>query len=339
MHNNFIKHFIVVLIIFSNQSFGKEFNELFTIYTPVENSSKIESSINSSFNNLIFRISGSNSPSNIWRIINSGSTRKDFIISYSIKNFDGMSFLEVKFNQDKVISKFKELSIPIIGYSRPVVLFLIEIESGTESSYFVSQEAKNGLDTVFINSLDKLSKQRGLFLEIPILDLEDQKVLSNSNILSSPKDYLISKYNFDELVDLKLINIGFNEWLFSGDIERSISSNIYKKDIESIFEEYVESIIPIVFQDLIIDTSNVFPITIDVQGIASYEDYKISKEKLLTLIEVTDLEILSFKNNIIRYKANIMGDISSLNREIRNNSFFKIYDYKNNEQLNLIYIK
>ena len=339
MHNNLIKHFIVVLIIFSNQSFGKEFNELFTIYTPVENSSKIDSSINSSFNNLIFRISGSNSPSNIWRIINSGSTRKDFIISYSIKNFDGMSFLEVKFNQDKVISKFKELSIPIIGYSRPVVLFLIEIESGTESSYFVSQEAKNGLDTIFIDSLDKLSKHRGLFLELPILDLEDQEVLSNSNILSSPKEYLISKYNFDELVDLKLINIGFNEWLFSGDIERSISSNIYKKDIESIFEEYVESIIPIAFQDLVIDTSNVFPITIDVQGIASYEDYKISKDKLLTLIEVTDLEILSFKNNIIRYKANIMGDISSLNREIRNNSFFKIYDYKNNEQLNLIYIK
>ena len=339
MHNNFIKHFIVVLIIFSNQSFGKEFNELFTIYTPVENSSKIESSINSSFNNLIFRISGSNSPSNIWRIINSGSTRKDFIISYSIKNFDGMSFLEVKFNQDKVISKFKELSIPIIGYSRPVVLFLIEIESGTESSYFVSQEAKNGLDTIFIDSLDKLSKHRGLFLELPILDLEDQEVLSNSNILSSPKEYLISKYNFDELVDLKLINIGFNEWLFSGDIERSISSNIYKKNIESIFEEYVESIIPIAFQDLIIDTSNVFSITIDVQGITSYEDYKISKDKLLTLIEVTDLEILSFKNNIIRYKANIMGDTSSLNREIRNNSFFKIHDYKNNEQLNLIYIK
>ena len=103
MHNNFIKHFIVVLIIFSNQSFGKEFKELFTIYAPIENSSKIESSINSSFNNLIFRISGSNSPSNIWRIINSGSTRKDFISSYSIKNFDGVSFLEVKFNQDKVI--------------------------------------------------------------------------------------------------------------------------------------------------------------------------------------------------------------------------------------------
>ncbi|NDH59726.1 MAG: DUF2066 domain-containing protein, partial [Proteobacteria bacterium] len=46
MHNNFIKHFLVILIIFSNHSFGKEFEELFTIYVPIENSSKIESSIN-----------------------------------------------------------------------------------------------------------------------------------------------------------------------------------------------------------------------------------------------------------------------------------------------------
>ena len=79
MNNSFIKHLLVVLIIFSNYSFGKEFEELFTIYVPIENTSKIESSINQSFNNLVFRISGSKSPSNIWKIINSGSSRKDFI--------------------------------------------------------------------------------------------------------------------------------------------------------------------------------------------------------------------------------------------------------------------
>jgi hypothetical protein len=339
MHNNFIKHFIVVLIIFSNQSFGKEFNELFTIYEPIENSSKIESSINSSFNNLIFRISGSNSPSNIWKIINSGSSRKDFIASYSMKNIDGISFLEVKFNQDRIISKFKELSIPIIGYSRPVIFFLIEIESGAESSYIVSQDPKNSLDRIFINILDRLSKQRGLFLEIPILDLEDQKFLSNSDILSPPKDYLISKYNFDKLVDIKLINIGLNEWVFSGDIERSILSQSYKKDIERIFFEYVESIIPLSLEDLAIDTSNVSLISINVKGISSYEDYKISKDKLLTLIGVTDLDILSFKNNIIKYQANIMGDINSLSRDIDNNSFFEIDGFRSSEDLNLIYKK
>jgi hypothetical protein len=339
IHNNLIKYFIVVLIIFSNQSFGKEFNELFTIYVPIESSSKIESSINSSFNDLIFRISGSNSPSNIWKIINSGSARKDFIISYSIKNIQNQSLLEVKFNQDKIISKFKELSIPIIGYSRPVLLFLIEVGSGLETPYLVSQDPKNSIDTIFIDVLDRLSEERGLFLEIPIFDLQDQKVLANTNILSLPKDYITSNYNFDELVEIKLINVGLNEWSFSGDIERSISSELYKKDIENIFLRYVESKISEAFEGLTINTSNTSTLKIDVRGVNSYEDYKNSKDKLLKLIGITDLEILSFQNNIIRYQANIMGDINSLNRDIENSSFFITNNSKTSNQLSLVYTK
>ncbi len=339
MHNNFIKHFIVGLIIFSNQSFGKEFNELFTIYEPIENSSSIESSINSSFNNLIYRVSGSNSSSNIWKIINSGSSRKDFITSYSIKNYDGNSFLEVKFNQDKVISKFKELSIPIISHSRPVIFFLIEVESGAETSYFISQESNSALDNIFINTLDRLSNQRGIFLEIPVFDLADQRILSDSNILSSPREYLISKYDFDNLLDIKLINLGFNEWSFSGDINAAISSESYITDIETIFLEHVESIISKALENLVIDTTNTFITKIYVTGINTYEDYKISKDKLLKLIAVSDLEILSFKNNTIEYKATIMGDMNSLQRDVLNNSFFDINNLNKSEALNLVYLK
>ncbi|MDC3411019.1 DUF2066 domain-containing protein [Gammaproteobacteria bacterium] len=339
MHNNFIKHFIVGLIIFSNQSFGKEFNELFTIYEPIENSSNIESSINSSFNNLIYRVSGSNSSSNIWKIINSGSSRKDFITSYSIKKYDGNSFLEVKFNQDKVISKFKELSIPIISHSRPVIFFLIEVESGAETSYFISQESNSALDNIFINTLDRLSNQRGIFLEIPVFDLADQRILSDFNILSSPREYLISKYDFDNLLDIKLINLGFNEWSFSGDINAAISSESYITDIETIFLEHVESIISKALENLVIDTTNTFITKIYVTGINTYEDYKISKDKLLKLIAISDLEILSFKNNTIEYKATIMGDMNSLRRDVLNNSFFDINSLNKSEALNLVYLK
>ena len=339
MHNNFIKHFIVGLIIFSNQSFGKEFNELFTIYEPIENSSSIESSINSSFNNLIYRVSGSNSSSNIWKIINSGSSRKDFITSYSIKKYDGNSFLEVKFNQDKVISKFKELSIPIISHSRPVIFFLIEVESGAETSYFISQESNTDLDNIFINTLDRLSNQRGIFLELPIFDLADQRILSDSNILSTPREYLISKYDFDNLLDIKLINLGFNEWSFSGDINAAISSESYITDIETIFLEHVESIISKALENLVIDTTNTFITKIYVTGIDTYEDYKISKDKLLKLIAISDLEILSFKNNTIEFKATIMGDMNSLRRDVLNNSFFDINNLNKSEALNLVYLK
>ena len=54
----------MLIILLFNHSFGKEFEELL-LFMPIENSSKIETSINKSFNNLVFRISGSKSPSNI----------------------------------------------------------------------------------------------------------------------------------------------------------------------------------------------------------------------------------------------------------------------------------
>jgi hypothetical protein len=151
-----------------------------------------------------------------------------------------------------------------------------------ETPYLVSQDPKNSIDTIFIDVLDRLSEERGLFLEIPIFDLQDQKVLANTNILSLPKDYISSNYNFDELVEIKLINVGLNEWSFSGDIERSISSELYKKDIENIFLRYVESKISEAFEGLTIDTSNTSTLKIDVRGVNSYEDYKNSKDKLLS---------------------------------------------------------
>jgi len=76
-----------------------------------------------------------------------------------------------------------------------------------------------------------------------------------------------------------------------------------------------------------------------VTGINSYEDYKISKDKLLKLIAISDLEILSFKNNTIEYKATIMGDMNSLQRDVLNNSFFDINNLNKSEALNLVYLK
>ena len=74
-------------------------------------------------------------------------------------------------------------------------------------------------------------------------------------------------------------------------------------------------------------------------GINTYEDYKISKDKLLKLIAISDLEILSFKNNTIEYKATIIGDMNSLQRDVQNNSFFDINNLNKSDALNLVYLK
>ena len=92
---NFIKYILFSLIIISNTCFGKEFDKLFVVYEPIQNSAEIEKSINSAFNTMIYRLSGTSSPSTVWKIINSGNSRKDFIKSYSIKTSENKNYLEV----------------------------------------------------------------------------------------------------------------------------------------------------------------------------------------------------------------------------------------------------
>ena len=330
MHNNLIKHFIVGLIIFSNFSFGKEFSELFTIYEPIKNSSNIEKSINISFNKMVYRLSGSDSPSNIWKIINSGVSRKDLIISYSIKNIDDLSYLQVNFDQSLIIKAFNNLSIPVVGYSRPVVFFLIEIDSGSEAPYFLSSAiSPRRVDNILKDNMNKLSQDRGIFLELPIFDLEDTKTLSSMSVFNSPNEYISSKYNYDNLIQIKITNSGLGEWVISGDINKSFIGNNFYQDLEEVFSQFLIKLIDQNLNDLAIVTSKNSELYISLQGISSFDSYTESRQYLERFIGIKTLEIVSFKDNIITFKAKIVGDEAKLAKTIKNSSFLNIIDENN----------
>ena len=187
----FLKHTLLSLIIFSNTCFGKEFDKLFVVLEPIDTVSQIEKSINNSFNTMIYRLSGSDSPSNIWKIINAGNARKNFIKSYSIKNINNKSYLEVNFEKDLLIEVFNRLSIPILSNSRPIVLFLIEIDSGTEEPYYLTNSQNNSfLDESLKDYLKYESTSRGIFLELPEPDLIDVNQLRNYERLINYEDII-----------------------------------------------------------------------------------------------------------------------------------------------------
>jgi hypothetical protein len=171
------------------------------------------------------------------------------------------------------------------------------------------------------------------------LDLEDKKYISNTNILSSPKEYLTSKYDFDEFVDVKLTNLGLNQWLFSGDIEEDILAENYIQNIKKALTVYVESRIQSIYENLIIDTSKTLLLEVTIEGINSYEEYEISKDKLSKIIAISNLEILNFKNNTIAYKINVMGDFNTFKSTIKNNTFFEIMADNAKNSLNLRFVK
>ena len=330
----FFKHTIFCLIIFSNTFFGKEFDQLFIINEPIENSSNIEKSINNAFNTMIYRLSGNPSPSNIWKIINAGNSRKDFIQSYSIKNFNDESYLQVYFDKNLLVKKFNELSIPATGISRPVILFLINIDTGISSPYLIKDsESKSEIDLMIKKSLDNFSNKRGIFLELPEPDLDDLNIMTSYSKLINSNDLLNSKYASDQVIQIKLTKIGVNYWLVDGDINFEYKDNDFNDYFIKKFEEYLANVINIHLDKNKIDTSILTIAQLSIDNIYNYNDYIASRTLIRNLVATKDIDIDSFSNNKISYNLNIYGNFDSFTKEISDSNYMKItnIEYSNNK--------
>ena len=321
----FIKHIIFCLIIFSNTCFGKEFNELFVIYEPIESASQIEKSINNSFNSMIYRLSGNSSPSNIWKIINAGNARKDFIKSYSIKNIDDESYLQVYFEKDLLIEKFNELSIPVIGNSRPSILFLIKINSGSKTPYFLSgSDINSTLDNLVVNLLREISNSRGIFLELPEFDLINKNELISHERLINPNNFIASQYKSDEIIEIEIINTGLNSWMVEGDINLIHAGDNFENKFINEFNQFLNFKVDNILKNYLIDTRKNNLVTISIANINNFENYKKSRNIIDNLVGIKEIDINKFEINNITYQAEVYGDLSDVVNELSSNSFIEI---------------
>jgi len=321
----FIKHIIFCLIIFSNTCFGKEFNQLFVIYEPIESASQIEKSINNSFNSMIYRLSGNISPSNIWKIINAGNARKDFIKSYSIKNIDDESYLQVYFEKDLLIKKFKELSIPVIGNSRPSILFLIKINSGSKEPYYLSgSDINSTLDSLVINLFREVSSKRGVFLELPEFDLINKNELVNRERLINSNNFIASQYKSDEIIEIDITNTGLNSWTVDGDINLIHNGVNFENIFIDEFNQFLNLKVDNILKNYLIDTTINNLITVSIANINNFQNYKKSRSIIENLVGIKEIDINKFEINNITYQAEIYGDLDNIINELSDSSFIEI---------------
>ena len=337
----FLKHTLLSLIIFSNTCFGKEFDKLFVVLEPIDSVSQIEKSINNSFNTMIYRLSGSDSPSNIWKIINAGNTRKNFIKSYSIKNIDNESYLEVNFNKVLLIEVFNELSIPVLSNSRPILLFLIEVDSGTGEPYYLTNSRNNSkLDNLLKNYLKNKSNSRAIFLELPELELIDINQMSNYERLIDLEDIINEKYIYDELIKINISKTGIDQWSIGGDINMTVNDIDFISSIIEQFKKYTNTRINKMLEENIINTSKKGIINISVANINSFQDYKKSRKVIENLVGLRDIDISRFEIDTIFYKLDIYGDFDSIVKEISESNFLKINSqYKDSSQINISFVR
>ena len=315
-NSHFLNFILITVIIFSNYSFGKEFQKLFEITSPTNNVSNIDIVISKSFNDLVYRLTGDNNFRIIKKIAPDMKTKKDFLVSYEPITINNEPFLLSKFNKDSLIKKLNELEIPVIGYNRPITMMLIKIDDGKHPPYILNTSSNKLLDENIKFILNKISNKRGIFFELPVFDLNDLEELNNLTIFDSEKEIILSNYDYDYELNLQISQPFINQWIITGDL--NLDKFINLDSILLDFEENLNIITDNYLTDFL--TPNISnSINISVSNINSYNDFVGFQEALNRLISIKDAKMISYTNSLLSYTFIIKGDSESFVKEVNAN--------------------
>ena len=326
-NSSYLLNFILLtVIIFSNYSFGKEFQKLFEITSATNSVSNIDIVISKSFNDLIYRLTGSNDFRIIKKIAPDMKTKKDFLVSYEPVKINNEPYLISKFNQDSLIKRLDELEIPVIGFNRPTSIIIIKIDDGKNQPYILNTSSNNLIDQDLKELLIKTSNQRGMFFELPIFDLNDLEKLNNLTIFDSEKEIILKNYEYDFEINLQISQPFINQWIITGDInqQKFISyESIFldlEKNLNKIADEYLSDL-------LLVDVEN--SILVKVANVNTYNDLIALQRAMKRLISIKDKEIRSYFDSSLSYAFTINGSMESFMKEIDANLDLQFIEMKN----------
>jgi hypothetical protein len=208
----------------------------------------------------------------------------------------------------------------LIGYSRPVILFLIKIDTGEAAPFYL--DVNNPSDELQSNlqlTLQDLASERGVYLELPSFDLEDQNFLQQTNILLSPTQYIKEKFYNDAVLSIEISRVGINQWLVGGDL-KSVSLlqddqiiDVFKKEVQLFLDNFMaaEPLAPGASGDEIL---------LSIKGLDSFKDFLVVEEELAKIFAIKSKAFHSFDRSQIEYKTQLFQTTQSLLKELRGSS-------------------
>ena len=321
---NFILTFV---IIFSNYSYGKEFQKLFEITTPMSEVSNVDAAINKSFNDLIYRLTGTNNLSTIKQIAPSVKLKKDFLVSYEPININDQSFLVTRFNKKSLLGRLDSLKIPIVGYNRPTIMLLVKVEDGNDAPYILNNSSSKLVDQDIKLILSEVSNQRGIFFELPVFDLDDIKELESLTIFDSEEDIILSNYEYDYQLNLNISQSYINKWVITGDINSNKATSLkltlstLRSKLNTLANDYLYAFkIP----------NSQSSIRVVVNNINSYNELNQLQDAMSRLISIKNTKINSYVNKSVAYTLQISGDIESFKKEVNANPYLQLIESDDN---------
>ena len=334
-----IKILLLLNLLLVNTALSKELPGLFEVMIPEDQYTNTNDGLNKAFNLLIQKLSGSRSKKLLWKIGDAKLKKVDYVAAYSTKLIGDKEFLDVKFNNEALIPELRKIGIPLIGFNRPVILILFKLDTGESAPVFLGNSSSNDvLSSKLKQMLKDISLARGVYLELPEFDLEDQNLLSQANILFSPANYIQEKFYNDSFLSIELVRVGINQWSVNGDLESN--STLQEKELIEFFQNSFHNIL-----DDILEVQPLGPgisgerMMVSIQGLGSFSDFQSVESELDKIFAIKSRTFHSFERTKIDYHTQLFQTKASLIKELRGSTKFLIKEYNaDTSQLKLEYL-
>jgi hypothetical protein len=334
-----IKILILLNFLMANTAFTKELPALFEVKIPDDQYTNTNDGLNKAFNRLIQKLSGSRSKKFLWRIGDAQLNKIEFVSSYSTELIGEQEFLSVKFNGEALIPKLRKIGTPLIGFNRPVILILFKIDTGESSPVYLSSSSSSSkLDLEIKQVFKNIALERGVYLELPEFDLEDQNLLNQANILFSPSNYIQDKFYNDAFLAIDLVRIGINQWSVDGDLKTI--SPLQEKQVIEFFQNAIHK-----FLDDLLEVKPLEPgasgeiMMVSIHGLSDFQDFQSVESELDKIFAIKSRSFHTFERTKINYLTQLFQTKDSLIKELRGSTKFLIKQYNaDNNELKLEYL-
>ena len=308
---------VLLLIIFSNHIFAKDFDDLFKISIEIKNEN-IENSIDRAFNDLVFRLIGYEDLEKA-KIIKGNFNSKDFLTRYAVVRNNDSNFLQASFEEDIVMSQFIENGINFIGRNRPIIFLDIQIDNGFDKPFKIeSIPYETRLESSIKRIFDDISEKRGLFFEFP----QNTINLDNKNyFFEDENDNDFDQYKYDYLESLIISRSGINNWSISYKDQISFFENI--DDVTERIRFLFENLSIDYLSDFVLDNSE-RKLLMTVTKVSSAEHLDNLLEALDKMISIKEYSIKSFKQNEISFSLTIFGTEDQFKKSVQTHKDFSI---------------
>ena len=324
--------FFLLYLSLSNPVYAKELSTLFEVKIPADQYTNTNDGLNKAFNQLKKKLSGSRSKKYLWRIGDAKLKKIDFVSSYSIESFEDSETLIAQFNASTLIPELRDLGIPLIGFNRPVILFLLKVDTGESKPIFLEDShTSSSVSSEIVSILSTIGKERGVYLELPTFDLEDQNLFGQPNILFEPSQYIQDKFYNDGFLSVQISRVGINQWSIDGDLQSS--SPIREEMLLDFLEEQIH-----LYLDDFLEVTPLAAgllgdeILLSVHGLKSFQDFQFVELELDKIFAIKSKQYHLFSPSQIEYRAQLFQTKDSLLKELRGSSALIVKSF--DDQLN-----